>query len=702
MLEGHIQTRPMVVVGLYTAPRYRRHPVIGVLFLGASTLFIPIMSHVAATVANLQFLFDSVLGKLVAVSCKQIKHRILFLLWTGLVVVVGINTSVVVAGDAREARNIGLSVDLLIKTLWAAYLILSTIPVASFHSTRTIFYQLLTIMFTKLVFKVMVSGAARRSFAFGNSPAFIAGYMAQLPQAESNHLQQGDDHSVPPPLVVMGEENITVKGQRHRNNFRSNTGLVTLDRVWLFCETYMWLHGAKDLCFSFALFKLLRCRFAKYTVGEAGCMEAHRFFRDILLNRSDDHQRVFRVITDELSFIHDYYYSSLPTYYSHHLFPLFNIALSLYTIGYCLFLTVLFLSDLVDLKQPQIYCHLWCSHSSSVYLHLGGSLLYDSVPMYLIIAVLVLAETRDIVSCICSNWTKVALIYHLIKQSSWRQSTAVQKCISWLLKCHRCWLLNNWNDKMKQCSVLAVHPKKKPLVFLRRLLRLHDPMKNVKVPHEVKDAIFKGIREIHLANQWAEFPKSTFSYLLIWLEAARPSSIIPHMAFIDNSTHPGHTMTMLVWHIATSIFEGRHTQTSDSDERHKVVATHLSCYCAYLVACCPELLPDDDKWCKSLYDDVKKDTNRLLHAVGADPYKQQDELQEHEYHQVLKDGVSLGVQLLEQTSWSWQALAHFWVEMILYVAPSENMEGHLEAIARGGELITLVWALLTHAGITDR
>lgn len=40
--------------------------------------------------------------------------------------------------------------------------------------------------------------------------------------------------------------------------------------------------------------------------------------------------------------------------------------------------------------------------------------------------------------------------------------------------------------------------------------------------------------------------------------------------------------------------------------------------------------------------------------------------------------------------------------MILYIAPSDNLDAHAEAIARGGELITLIWALLTHIGIVDR
>ena len=77
-------------------------------------------------------------------------------------------------------------------------------------------------------------------------------------------------------------------------------------------------------------------------------------------------------------------------------------------------------------------------------------------------------------------------------------------------------------------------------------------------------------------------------------------------------------------------------------------------------------------------------------------------------HEVLKEGVRLGEQLVELTvvegdeTTVWKVMAEFWSEMILYVAPSDNLKGHKEAIARGGELITLLWVLLFHAGIVSR
>jgi hypothetical protein len=77
---------------------------------------------------------------------------------------------------------------------------------------------------------------------------------------------------------------------------------------------------------------------------------------------------------------------------------------------------------------------------------------------------------------------------------------------------------------------------------------------------------------------------------------------------------------ILSWQIATSILEVRYPlqpqqqgSSSVTSEGDRTVATYyLSRYCTYLVFCCPELLPDDDAWSKSMYEAVKKDAEHAL------------------------------------------------------------------------------------------
>lgn len=50
---------------------------------------------------------------------------------------------------------------------------------------------------------------------------------------------------------------------------------------------------------------------------------------------------------------------------------------------------------------------------------------------------------------------------------------------------------------------------------------------------------------------------------------------------------------------------------------------------------------------------------------------------------------------------TWEAMARFWSDVLLYLAPSDNMLAHADAIDRGGELLTLIWALLGHVGFVS-
>ncbi|XP_066360113.1 uncharacterized protein [Miscanthus floridulus] len=728
MLFNAILMGVVVVIGAY-APRYRRHPVIGAAFLGATALFLPIVSIIVTTTNSVHDLIEYALQE---VSCSDTLHLSLVFLWTGVVVVIGINTSAVVAADAREGRSVAPPIVLLVKASWSAYLTFSTL-----YPTTTL-VQLFVIMFAKLLFKYAAFYMARRSFALGRSPRLIAGYMAhqfQVQQPMVVHEHDDEDTAAAPPsptcpaLVVIGEDTVQVeqqpqgyslKQQMPSNNQhgdrdtaarrRADSRLVTLDRVWGLDEDMDSLHQTskpqarrpRDLCFSFALFKLLRCRFTKYTVSEAGFIKTSKFFRETLL-RGDDYERVFGIIRDELSFINDYYYSSLPTYYSHPLLPAFGVALSLWSIGNCLYLVVEMSQSqgsIYSYVPGQIYCFLTlttngCQYDSSFYeLVTFGRWYFDAVPLFLAIAVLVLAETREIVSYICSNWTKVALICHHVNQAWWQRSRVVQKCIGSLLKYRRCKLVNNWDDRMKQCSMLVLRRRKIPLL-LRRLLRLLDRGKKVKVPKIVKAAIFETLKGESFTTEQVDDGA-------VWC-IRPPSSPVPLSLYGCSGRQPGYTI--LVWHIATSVFEvSQLPQPSD----HKTVATHLSRYCAYLVTSRPELLPDDAEWCRKLYDQVKKDADRLLDKVqGVDLYYYHDQLirvlsADDSIHEVLRNGARLGKELVEDSAMGWEKLARFWVEMILYVAPSENLEAHAEAISQGGELITLLWAMLAHAGITGR
>jgi hypothetical protein len=71
---------------------------------------------------------------------------------------------------------------------------------------------------------------------------------------------------------------------------------------------------------------------------------------------------------------------------------------------------------------------------------------------------------------------------------------------------------------------------------------------------------------------------------------------------------------ILTWHIGTTLFAMNSTTSTSAPEME--AARHLSCYCAYLVAAAPELLPDSDAWTMKRYKDVSDDVRAALLAAG--------------------------------------------------------------------------------------
>uniref|UniRef100_A0A0E0LGT6 DUF4220 domain-containing protein n=1 Tax=Oryza punctata TaxID=4537 RepID=A0A0E0LGT6_ORYPU len=713
----------VVGIGAY-APRYRHHPLTRFLFQGAAALFMPIVSYVVSASGYVTFVIYAAGGQIfprpTTVTCLGFYHTLFILQWTLLVQIAAINTIPIVAADARElGRSIAPSALLLIHAIWTCYLVIYFLgtgfgrgidfSVRNFSSALVkvlvewnknlgIIFMLVSacLIFVKLVFKLGAFFMARESFALGRNPRLVLGYMKVdvLPLLHDVASSAGpSDHVLPPPpLLVMGEDIVNV--QKGPNSYilqQRAAGLVTLDKVWQLMDDYtnsltsrtqgqagrlLLKLELKDVCLSFALFKLLRCcRFASLSLA-------------VLLT---------------LVAVADWLNSS----------------------GF----------------QYQLLCTMPCKQvgkHSRIYQELGGiyqepfgSIIFDLVPVILLCLLLVLSEARDIASLFCSNWTKVVLIcrylvlgpvvttnHHQIDTIS--SSPALvnmptpRRWVGCLLfRCNYCKLVNNpWKDNINLCSILEMTTKKRStpchLLPIRRLiptLPLPEKAKNVKVPDQVKSAIIDKLR----SSKGRQLTKGTASLgsdnnHLLW-------------ACSCGAERSSTTDVLLVWHIATTILEVRYPSTTTDSSSSRVVATHLSGYCAYLVAYCPELLPDDDGWSKDLYKDVKEDARRALSA-GRVPVSTPEEeckklirlLSAGCRHEVLRNGAKLAEQLValvqtqqeEDEGKAWKVLAGFWSEMILYLAPSDNLDGHAAAIARGGELITLLWALLTHVGIITR
>jgi hypothetical protein len=744
LLAGSILAGFIVGIGV---SGQRCHRFTRFIFLGATLLFLPVISTtVSMGTGSNDYIIPAGFAGLdigLVAKCDEYIHPSLIVTWASLFQIIMINTSTIVAADDKESRLAGPPFELFVQGFWIVYIGVSyligrvSMEFKIIQMVVTIEAMVFALTCAKMVLKYYAFERARRSFALGRNPHLIFAYMQQPSlQAGTNHRTEEPERvtqdAAPPSLLVVGEDKRHMVKQPHGYVFkydsgttlRNKNGLVTIDRVWELHSVDLpitTVKQLKDLCLSFALFKLLRCRFAGYDITNAAISkDTFAFFWSLLL-LDGGHDRVFQVILDEISFVNDYYYSSLPISYSEcWLPPIVGSFIPLLSIACCIsaarLLIILMVSSIKDsdiFPLYQVQCYISCIHNllySKESYQLYGIWYFDYVTILFLMVLVVITEVRDMVSYVCSNWTKVAVFCHLLNCAPWQKWAG----LGLLLRC-RCKLTTrHWNEKMGQCSVLGLHPRRTLLGLLWRLLRLPDLKRKVKVPAAVKISIIEVLRRSrsgHLSNGTA-----------CLLRRGQVGE-----AFLWACNNKSASYTILVWHIATSILEVRYPHQPHDQEQgsssspipninYKIVTTHLSRYCAYLVTWSPELLPDDEAWSRRLYEDVKKDAELVLASFAAEhslmtpeaKYQQLIELlTANANHEVLKSGSRLGKQLEELMvggeNMVWNLLAEFWSEMILYVAPSDNLKGHSEAsIARGGELITVLWVLLFHAGIVSR
>jgi hypothetical protein len=364
--------------------------------------------------------------------------------------------------------------------------------------------------------------------------------------------------------------------------------VITVEQIWQCTGNLLHLERGmllKDVCLSMALSKMLNLRFAGFNVSEAGLEKTHDFVFKGLLAGCKPYQRAFRVIEEELVFVHDIYY----TRYSY-----------LYKKGRYLALCL-----------PIIMFGIWSWLTYQIVVRDHSSKMLDLT--IFITVVLAFLEAYQMYLYVASGWFKVALIVSYVTTPLLQRSGCFHEMILGLLL--RLKAFRSWKNTLGQYCILRElgHKGRVRSCLHYATLRLVDKKarkgskKSVKVSKHVKKAVVDPLLRSngHLTNGLTSLKNNGVDGHLPW-------------ACVATGTDGSVTNTILIWHIATRLFkhqldaQAKEVEEDAEREDRVTIATTLSQYCMHLLAFSPDLLPGSSSLSECILDESIEDAREIL------------------------------------------------------------------------------------------
>ncbi|XP_078150793.1 uncharacterized protein LOC144546140 [Carex rostrata] len=651
--------------------------------------------------------YSMIMQALGFVALLQDKINDLYLIWVVILIIAYDNVctissySLLERAADRRSRECGS----LYNSIYAIVILFIYRKGNEFH------HQLLVLMFlvlAKFLIQIVSYMFADRAYGLENSN-LVAEYMKN-----EHKLTHPSDATDPASMkgykyLVMGEEKIDsqIKAPYYSQEVDlKDDGIVTVERVWG-CNKGL-LHpsidkngGMKDVCLSFALFKLLRRRKFRYPAAEAQQPKTKQLIFNGLLSEKDK-DRVFRVIKTELGFLRDLTFTRYPVGFAFG-FPVWNLVLLVRMLGVTLWFAI------------EVF-NVYNRNTVNSYLFVNNHEI-DKPLTYMLLIIIILMELFEVFTYVFCDWAKVTMICRNVTRNS---SLVTNQQVSSDANSHEAqpWLFGH--------KVLALFCKPRYFLSIKNNLGQYSLLENcgknylyssgrwyslistcegskinapppglkkgksVKLSLDVKEAIFDTLAQSRgdCTNGKAALQRNR-------------AIVFEELKWTLNLETPVHTI--MVWHVATSLCAIPLVNVGGNKDIK--VATDLSNYCAYLVAFHPDLLPLTSNSVKYMFKEIFGETHKFFGGVRRMDKKHSMLMNSKDGDQkIIHRGSKLAHSLTEKVrddAQRWKLMADFWSELILYIAPSGSIRAHIEQLSNGSEFITHLWALLYHAGIID-
>ncbi|KAI4969274.1 hypothetical protein ZWY2020_000188 [Hordeum vulgare] len=600
-------------------------------------------------------------------------HDQTFVLWGTIILLIQVN---LVSLSIYSIHDIEQRKRMLVQQVLQIFLVLWLIVNSSggkksYSATIWIFY-IQSIILTFINFRNL-SNVSKKGGLVAHSKV-IADYMMVEHQLDHDVINPSTMEGYS--YIVDGEKELasllpTAPEYRVGSSEVTSYTYITIDTAWRLLNSHAFKHKEsseiyKDIVLSFTLFKLLKRRFCGYRIGEAGLGKTLDLVLHGLL--SGNHRsivpavRAFRVIEMELSFLYDFFYTRMES---------------------CIIWSGIVISTAIAWNSISGAFTSHYHHSNFEQIVNGTDVVRWVTIVFLANLVLVYIMRVYVIP------NRVALVQnlnHYLRTDSYEPRKIEESPIAQV----------TWERKLGQYSLLLnfdYHPWN-ALSFLS-LGFIEATRKGQKSGEKIKLAdavIIRVLSQFKDNNGKLENGQLSLATNLLG------------SPFSWTFTMPTHIHTILVWHIATTISREEVPLDGNDD---LLVAVSLSDYCAYLVAFVPDMLPGHGYDTQRIFDVVVMESRQ--HLSGCETLSGRCDKLRTGLHDddgtILYKGAELGRQLRDMVpdkEQRWKVLADFWAEFILFLAPSDNTEIHAEMLAAGGEFMTHLWALLTHAGILER
>ncbi|XP_011080567.1 uncharacterized protein LOC105163796 [Sesamum indicum] len=336
----------------------------------------------------------------------------------------------------------------------------------------------------------------------------------------------------------------------------------------------------------------------------------------------------------------------------------------------------------------------------------------DLMITFMLLGVAIFLEIYAVWVLINSDWTHNWL-------SRRHRATYSSLIIQWFQRSNK----RRWSKKMAQHSLLDLCVRGKSAVRLRHqnflwkirklswidnYLEKHWYKTLVDVSPALKDLIFTELARINkldptaLWNRRGSFTLENYGNL-----------------HLDWTQEVEFDQRILLWHIATDICYSKEwgdDEEPNCTERKQMSdhSKHISDYMLYLLIACPFMLPigigmirfrDTCAEAKEFLEErnvrsCKTTACKKLLQVNTEvpPTKVKGDRSKS----VLFDACRMAKFLLARKEDRWEIISKLWVEMLAHAASHCGWRHHARQLRKGGELLTHVWLLMAHLGITEQ